>query len=484
MKKLAQFVIALCFISEIQAQTFEKIFSFTSGANTNEYANAGFELSNGNYLIGVTNRLLCLAPNGDSLWSKTYIGYGDITKIFKDNNNNIMLATTFGKMRFLRINQANGDTLSTFYAPQQTSNSGYTIYDVVVLNNNDYVIAYTNGGGNGSALKRFTPGSTAQKWNNDYGGLDFSAKGLYLDDTTIIMAGYRGNPSFQYDLYVRKITQSNTIVWSKQLKRNLLFKDRLVGVQKNTLGHYLVATSFNVNNKLLPAIAVLGNNGDSLAVNSIAAHNGIAINHGYLVSLKPSPNGFYASGSLNYNTNKPTSGFAGLGYMSAFQIDNNGNITGSAAYNKVGFFLFAPNNYQPSEGWGNGCFLTSDGHYLLYGIGSKIYQGVSGSAPALQWRGYVTKSANFVAVGLKENEATASSISIYPNPTNDEINIKHTDNFNNATITIYSVLGTKVISQSLNGSDIKMNVSGLDAGVYFVEVNANQKKYSAKFVKE
>lgn len=57
------------FLASINAytQSFDKLFSFSTGDNTYEYANTGIELSNGNYLIGINNKLLCLSANGDSI---------------------------------------------------------------------------------------------------------------------------------------------------------------------------------------------------------------------------------------------------------------------------------------------------------------------------------------------------------------------------------------------------------------------------------
>ncbi len=135
------FITSVLLSLNLSAQNFEKIFSVT-GINTNEYANTAIELSNGNFLIGINNRVLCLAPNGDSLWTKTYINYGDVAKLFFNNANELLLATTKGKMLILKIDPNNGDSIGSITLPNQPSNGGYTIYDMVVLPDGDIIYCY------------------------------------------------------------------------------------------------------------------------------------------------------------------------------------------------------------------------------------------------------------------------------------------------------------------------------------------------------
>ncbi|MBK7956929.1 MAG: hypothetical protein IPK03_01720 [Bacteroidetes bacterium] len=82
--------------SLLHAQNFEKTFN-TRNTNGQEYANSGIGVGNGKYLIGIDNRILCLSQNGDSLWMKIYTGYGNIEKIFRDNNNNLMICLGYWK---------------------------------------------------------------------------------------------------------------------------------------------------------------------------------------------------------------------------------------------------------------------------------------------------------------------------------------------------------------------------------------------------
>ena len=67
------------------------------------------------------------------------------------------------------------------------------------------------------------------------------------------------------------------------------------------------------------------------------------------------------------------------------------------------------------------------------------------------------------------NEAIAINASIYPNPSRDNFTIV-CDNM--TYITVYNVVGNKVMEANINGSYYVIN--GLESGVYFVEIKTNE----------
>jgi hypothetical protein len=484
--KLPLLLLVLVFSTSLNAQTFNKLFSFTSGNYTNEYSYAGIESANGNYLIGIGNRLLCLSANGDSLWSKIYTGYGDITKLFRDNTNQLIAATTKGKMVFLKIDEANGDTISSIKVPVQYSNSGYTIYDALVLPDGDIVYSYNNGGSYGAALVRFTPGSTTNRWSNDYAGENWGPRGILLDDTCLVVAGYQGVANYRVNLFMRKISLNNTTQWSANYYRNTSYADRMIGIQKSTNGNYLIATSFNFNDVLAPSIAIVSNAGDSVAVNHFEMLDGKKINHGYLTSLQPNgTNGFYAAGYLNIAQLSPDNAEVGMGYMTAFSIDNNGVIHSGFNFNYSGFYQYSPGSpYSGTEGWGNGCFRTSDGYYLLFGVGSKIHDPGTGAAIDTQWRGYVAKSNQFVS-SVQSVHQESTNYSIFPNPIKNVLSIQSSSKANELTIKIHNISGSLVRQFQLkNQSNLKLDLPELSRGAYFITIESETEKSVLKFVKE
>lgn len=448
------------------SQSFDKIFSYST---TYEYANAGLELSNGNYLVAINNKILCLAPNGDSLWSKTYPYLGDIKKIFRDESNKLMLASTIGKMFFVNIDENNGDTHKSFFSPKQFSNSGYDILDVVVLPSGDYIMVFSNGGGNGSAIQRFTPKSTVLKWSNDYAGQNWKPKTILLEDTSLLIAGYVGVGNF-YNLRVSKLSINNKLMWVKTFIRNAYYGDRMLGMQKNSSGNYLIANSWNVNSVLVPAVLVLNPAGDSLMLNTVSNYNGVNINHGMLHSLKPNKNGFYAAGYLNYNGNTPDNKIKSAGYMTVFSISEDGKIEAMKSFNKSGYYLDANSMYSGSESWGTLCFETSDNHYLLLGTGSKLENNKSGIGQEAKFKGYVVKSQVLNSAEINNYKIVPKGV-LFPNPANKTLFISISNQSNIATINVFNGNGNKIISRHYkNESEVQLDTELLAPGIYFVEI--------------
>lgn len=465
MKKLLLLIGLITSVSG-KAQTFEKIFSLGTAGNT-EYGNASFELENGNYLLGINNNILCLSSSGDSLWTKNYATYGYVYKIFRDQNGKLMIATTSGKMLFANINESNGDVISSFYAPKQFSNSGYTIYDVEVLANGDYVISYNNGGGNAAIIQCFTPQATNYNWSNDYAGQGYSPKNVLVDDTSFVLAGYLDVPTWNKDFQVMKLSSKGTMLWKKSFTRNSTGYDRLVGLQKNSIGNYLAATSMVKNDKIYPAVVVVSSNGDSIAVNTFDNHNGKSLNHGYLYDLSVAGSGFYAAGFINVNDSAPDQSVQGVGYMSAFEISNEGQFTASSAFNQLGVFEYATGYYDGSDAWGNNIIKTSDGNYLLSGVGSKQ------KGNSTVWKGYVVKSDQFLSYVANETSVNdkVATFSVFPNPSSSLLNVQAAIENQSVNVVLCNGVGQTVYQAvGLSSTNISLDVSALSAGYYLLQV--------------
>ena len=77
----------------------------------------------------------------------------------------------------------------------------------------------------------------------------------------------------------------------------------------------------------------------------------------------------------------------------------------------------------------------------------------------------------------KEN----GTIDIYPNPSDDIINIE-IENPNNAIIEIYNVSGTLIFSKVLHSESEKIDISGFSRGVYLVKVKQDSTVIVGKVV--
>lgn len=93
-----------------------------------------------------------------------------------------------------------------------------------------------------------------------------------------------------------------------------------------------------------------------------------------------------------------------------------------------------------------------------------------------------TFQTEFIAV-LSNESFTADSITIYPNPSNDFINIEVGQNESNIeSLTITDVLGKKVYQSKFQN---KINLSNLNQGVYFLTLTSNDnQKVVKRIIKE
>ena len=97
-------------------------------------------------------------------------------------------------------------------------------------------------------------------------------------------------------------------------------------------------------------------------------------------------------------------------------------------------------------------------------------------------------TANFTqsvttCVGLNENNLDASSFGLFPNPATNDVNLEFVQN-GEKNISIYDMTGKQVINLVAAENKVKVNISNLSQGVYFVKIQSNNKTSVAKLVKE
>ncbi|MDI9309816.1 MAG: M1 family aminopeptidase [Limnohabitans sp.] len=89
-------------------------------------------------------------------------------------------------------------------------------------------------------------------------------------------------------------------------------------------------------------------------------------------------------------------------------------------------------------------------------------------------------SKNNTAVLSNSSFTIETMINVYPNPVNDYIMIDIASSLNLEKVTIFNILGQKVLESTQN----KINVSNLSKGVYEVNIETSQGKLTKKIVKE
>ena len=82
-------------------------------------------------------------------------------------------------------------------------------------------------------------------------------------------------------------------------------------------------------------------------------------------------------------------------------------------------------------------------------------------------------------------EHLQSSISLYPNPANDVVNVQCTmNNVQVKAVEVFDVYGKLINTVNIVDNPIRVNVAGLAAGMYFVRVNTDEGTVTKSFVKK
>jgi hypothetical protein len=85
-------------------------------------------------------------------------------------------------------------------------------------------------------------------------------------------------------------------------------------------------------------------------------------------------------------------------------------------------------------------------------------------------------------VGTKEIAKLSAQIT--PNPAKNNLYIALGEEANSASVSVFDVLGRNVISNKFSGAQMELNIEGLLKGLYFIEIKADGKTTTQKFVKE
>lgn len=78
------------------------------------------------------------------------------------------------------------------------------------------------------------------------------------------------------------------------------------------------------------------------------------------------------------------------------------------------------------------------------------------------------------------NETETSFVQVYPNPSNGNFAISLTENVSNAEVKLFNLNGELVQFEKANGNIINVSNTNLAAGLYLLEVKANNKVYRSK----
>jgi len=109
-----------------------------------------------------------------------------------------------------------------------------------------------------------------------------------------------------------------------------------------------------------------------------------------------------------------------------------------------------------------------------------IIRSISNASGAsiIEYDGVFLSTTNILSVDSLEKAGG----SMYPNPASNEFNIKSLNTIDD--ITMYSMLGQKVLNMSPKSTFSKVDVSSLNSGLYVVEITSNGKTLATRFIKK
>ena len=146
-------------------------------------------------------------------------------------------------------------------------------------------------------------------------------------------------------------------------------------------------------------------------------------------------------------------------------------------YDKLHFYIddVEKNNWSGEVAWSYILYALTAGEHTLKWEYTKDVSLSSGSDCA--WIDNVVLPASTIITKIDE-VVGKQSITIYPNPANEVLNIELGDE--PSEVVIYNSLGQMVKHIEMTSGNIQMNVEDLNAGVYFVKVNGNVMKIVKK----
>ncbi len=99
------------------------------------------------------------------------------------------------------------------------------------------------------------------------------------------------------------------------------------------------------------------------------------------------------------------------------------------------------------------------------------------------WKsGSVVSTGNTCTVLENESFNVSTNFKIYPNPTNNRVNIDVL-NLDNTSVEVYDINGRQLFSQKLNNTTNTVNIENLAAGIYMFKVTSNQGTATNKVIK-
>ena len=91
---------------------------------------------------------------------------------------------------------------------------------------------------------------------------------------------------------------------------------------------------------------------------------------------------------------------------------------------------------------------------------------------------------NFGAALSVDDFVAEASFAVYPNPAKNEVSFSFLNENNTASVTIYSILGQKLIEEKINNSNPVLSLQSLQSGLYIYSFDADKLHKTGKIIKQ
>ncbi|MBN8643357.1 MAG: T9SS type A sorting domain-containing protein [Flavobacteriales bacterium] len=350
-------------------------------------------------------------------------------------------------------------------------------YDIIQTDDGNYLaLGYLyptsltiNGfGGADYWILKLSPNGTII-WQYTYGGngddkpVSFSQTsdgGFVVSGLTLSSSGQVTGNNGGLDAWIIKIDQNGTLQWQKNIGGS---NNDLINMIKETSdGNYILVGATRSNDG-----DVSGNHGDNdiwvVKMNSLGdilwqkCYGGSL--HDYSTSvIETSDGNFIVNGYTNSTDGDITSSFGSYDAW-IIKFNDNGDIIWSKTLGSI------------ESDYSRAIHTTSDNGLIV--AGDRYIDSSFGSVGLV----YKLSSDN-----LSISELNNNLISIYPNPSFDELNIKfNTNNYFINSITIVDALG-KIVFKSSDSSS-KIDISNFSDGIYYITITTESETFQTKFIK-
>jgi len=387
----------------------------------------------------------------------SYSGDGDVSENFGDADYWIVKLDETGNIEWEKSYGGSGGDYAM--AVQQTTDGGYVVTgstassDGDVTGNENATLSYW-------VVKLDENGELQWQefYEGEYPGYLFDLQqttdgGYIMVGAAMIIEPFTGIAV--NDLWVIKTNETGLPEWEQTITGN--GADYADAVKQTADGGYIISgyswSTDIINNQ---------GEGDALLVKLNSAGN-VEWIKGYggsfyelFTSVEQMPDGGYMCLGWSDSSDGDVSQNSGLGDYWLVRVDSEGNLLWEKS--------FGGSQYDESH---SGFSMTADGGFILSGASQSNDGDVPGNHGDYDiWLVKLSPEA----MGINEQE---NQMILYPNPTSGIINIQSKEKIN--SVSVYNVVGQKVEFKSLNNENSSIDISNLPEGIYFIELNLNNK---------